>query len=694
MNVAIDVLRHFIAVPEDPRQLRELLDDTGLEVKRFADGVFTLELLANRGDHHCYEGIARELNGRLGLGVCVPEVAALEAGPSPFPVLVESDLCPVYTATLLERKGEGGTLGADERRVLDAAGIHSISLPVDASNLANLELGQPTHSFDADTITGALRVRLSAQGERAWPLFAEARVELPVGTLVIADDEKILAVAGVIGCEESKTTESTRRILLESAHFDPVAVRKASRALGITTDSSARFERGSDPARAIAGAGRVVHLLEKFGPWHRVGPAAVLGDWHDPVRVVSLNVAAAAAYLAMDLDAARITELLERYGFIVTGDAARLAVRVPTWRLWDVAFAADLYEELAKAIGYDNTPTRLPPVDQGVLPSETEHRRSICNDVLVGHGFFELFTDGFYSRALRDRLGITEGHALWRHVETANALDRAYSLLKNSCLPQAVEAVATNLRVRNTEVAAFEWTQTFHLQPFPAVPQRNASPCTERGVLWAIVSGRDRPHAWQDTARPADVFFLKGLIEELGRALDLDLRTGPVGDDPLRDLLHPGRQAAVLLHGQPVGVLGEVHPAICQAFKLKNARPCYFELSTDALFGAPAAHPSYVEPPARQPMERSLAFSLPPRVEAGAVAALLKSGGPDWLDHVDIVDLFAHDEAGVPMRAVTFDLVFSASEADRTSDEVNAVLSALIEAVHGRFGEAGVKLRT
>jgi len=231
VKIAHDVLRRFVEVPSDPKVLRALFDDLGLEVKRVEpDGsglgtVFTLELLANRGDHYCYHGIAREIAGRTGARVALPMVDRLEVGPSPVPLRIDTPRCLLYTATLFEHDGKAQPLAGERLLPLLAAGLHSVSAPVDATNLANLELGQPTHAFDADTIVGGIVVRDSVAGEKAWPLFAPGPVEIPAGTLVIADDQKILAIAGVIGCEESKTTDATRRLLLESACFDPVAVR-------------------------------------------------------------------------------------------------------------------------------------------------------------------------------------------------------------------------------------------------------------------------------------------------------------------------------------------------------------------------------------------------------------------------------------------------------------------------------------
>ncbi|MFK7926642.1 MAG: phenylalanine--tRNA ligase beta subunit-related protein, partial [Myxococcota bacterium] len=641
MRIRRSVLARFTEVPRESRLLRDLFDDVGLEVKRLddlpGDVGLTLELLANRGDHHGYEGIARELSGRTGHPVQAPPVAELTVGASPIPMTCTTEKCPVYTATLLVRDEPGlGQLTPEQLAPITAADQDSVSAPVDATNLANLELGQPTHAFDADTLVGGIQIRLSTAGETALPLFADERIEVPEGTLVIADSEKILAIAGVIGCQESRTTESTRRIVLESAHFDPVSVRLASRAIQINTDSSARFERGSDPSAPLRGAGRVVELLKSAG-WRVEGNTGVVGDWTDPHRVIPLSVPAAGAFLEVPLRLEDTRDRLTRYGFIVSpawpewdadqgwslpaelddASPSRLRnivlVRVPAHRLWDVEDVADLYEELAKSIGYNETPSHLPPIDLGALPSVAEQQKDAASQVLLGLGFTEVVLDGFYGRDLIERLDLPETHPLHRAVETQNALDRAYSLLKNNGFVQAIECVGVNLNLRTDQIKAFEWTRTFH----PDLTAPNGV-CTERDLLWAVACGQDREAGWAEKGRPADAWFLKGVVQSLATELKLPLTVGPASaDDPLHDVLHPGRQAGIYLGSDRIGVLGEAHPKVLAAYKIKRARPVYLEIDAGALLAAAPKGPDWSMPSSSQSIERDLAFTLPDRVHAG-----------------------------------------------------------------------------
>ncbi|MEN0066345.1 MAG: phenylalanine--tRNA ligase subunit beta [Myxococcota bacterium] len=692
MRVGLDVLRRYVAVPEDPAETRRLLDEQGLEVKRVETDevgtVFNLELLANRGDHHCYEGIARELDGRLGTGLTKPTFAELTVGDSPIELKLETELCTRYTATRLVKRGDG-ELPAEAQRLLQAAGLNPVGPAVDATNIANLEWGQPTHAFDADTIVGPITIRTSRSGEQAWPLFAEAKVTLPEGTVVIADDEKILAIAGVIGCEESRTTDSTTTLLLESATFDPVAVRIASRALQIFTDSSARFERGADHERPLVGAGRVVELLQQAG-WEVEGTTGeVVGALPAP-RQLTLSLADAQHFLGTDESATGLGDRLRRYGFGVSIADETLEVDVPSWRLPDVHHEADLLEELAKSIGYDQTPIELPPVQMGAQPSDWELRRDRVEQALLGQGFYEVFTDGFYGRKVFEQLGIAEDHPLFAHVETQNALDRAYSLLKNNALHQALEAAVVNERRRTLAGQMFEWTRTFHptgvLNAADTPPHEAAAPCTERSLMWAMSFGERQGQA-------LDARFLVGVVREIATETGLALTVEALdAAHPLASFLHPGRAGVVHLDGETVGVLGEVHPAVLKRYKIKRIRPCYLEIEQAALAG-PGMRPTFVEPAVHQPIVRTVALAVPPPTPAGDVRAAFLADAPEGLSFVDVVDVFVGEEDGSQVRSITFELSYSNDDNQRTADDVNQMTETLVAAVLKRFTAVGVHRR-
>lgn len=690
MKISANVLRRFCAgTPAEPKALRKLLDDLGIEVKRLdlqpKDALLTLELLANRGDHHCYAGVAREVAARTKTALQLPAAPALQVGAPPLPLRIESDKCLLYTATPLRVTGGlKRSLGAAADELLNAAGLLTGNAAIDVTNLVNLELGQPSHAFDRARIQGGITIRLSRPGEKAWLLFTPEPRDLPTGTLVIADDVKVLAIAGVIGCEDSKIQDDTKEIILESAAFDPVTVRLGGRSLATFTDASARFERGSDPTLASVAAGRIAHLLKEAGVAELAGALGVVGDWRDPNRVVPLRAGELAAFLGREFSEAEIVERLTAFGF---EPRPSLSFKVPPHRLWDVESEEDLFEEVARSVGFNDLPEGLPPVALGARPSQAEVLLGVAEDVLVGAGFYEIYTDGFYSRQVPERLGQSEGKPLFAHVETVNSLDNSFSLLKNNCLAQALQAIADNLNVRAQDVRFYEWTRTFH-------PDKQAANgvCSERDVLYGVCSGRERPEAWEAGGRAADVFFLKGIFEQLKKSLDLPLELGaPDASYALTSLLHPHRSLSLRIAGTSVGVIGEVLPQVAQAFGIKFAKACYFEISRDALLGNPANSPNFELPPSMPDVDRVLNFGVPLGVSVREIAPLLKAGAPAWLSRISIADLFSGN-GDASKRAVAFKLSFNAEES-RTSDQLNDACAAMVKSVVDSLGSRGVEQR-
>lgn len=674
MKLLLEHLRTHTDLPSSPAEARELLDEVGIEVKSLETSsvgtVVNCELLANRGDHYCYHGVAREVRGRTGGALHFPRLRELDVlAADDTRVRVETPLCLVYTVTELFRGDAKGVLPADVLAPLVAADVHSISAPVDASNLTNFDIGQPTHAFDADTIDGPITIRTSRQGEKAWMLFTAEAVEIPDGTLVIADDSKILGIAGVIGCVESGVTDKTTRILLESACFDPVAVRIASRQLNQPTDAAARFMRGGDPTLPLAGAARVAYLLESHAGF-RVGSAYTAGDWKDPQRKIVVDVAKTARFIsAPGMPHLEMAERLTRYGFTVEVEVNTLTTTIPPHRLWDVHFEADLAEEVLKSVGYNATAITLPHVEMGALPSHAENVAERVNEVLVGEGFYEIFTDSFYGRGVRERLGIAEGDPLWEHVEMQNSIERNYSLMRNNTIAQALDALATNLNNKLANVKMYEWARVYRPD------------LRERGILWALANGRDRGPFWGDKGRPADSVYLKGIVEQLRLELRVDLRVGPSDGHPLERFFHPGRRAGIRLGERVVGILGEVHPTLAARFDIKRQRPAYLEIETDALLVPPAPR-AYTEPPTRQPIVRSVAYALPRGITAAEVRDTLASAAPTFLRDIRMVDLFELPDA----RAITFEIEYLSEEA-LTGETINAATEAMMAAVQERFGD-------
>ncbi|MEO0605846.1 MAG: hypothetical protein AAF211_30720, partial [Myxococcota bacterium] len=432
----------------------------------------------------------------------------------------------------------------------------------------------------------------------------------------------------------------------------------------------------------------VVELLRHAG-WEVEGTTGEVGAGALEHREVTLSVAHARAFLGTDEDAGELGERLERYGFGVTMAGDTLTCVVPSWRLPDVHHEADLLEELAKSIGYDRTPIELPVVGLGAPPSAWEQRRDRIEEVLLGHGFFEVYTDGFYSRRVTELLGFDEGHPLRRHVETLNAIDdRAYSLLKNNCAHQMLDAVATNERRRTLSGQMFEWTRTFHPTDGATLdgpPAKAVGPAIERPLLWgACFGGRE--------GTPLDALFLTGVVRAIATETGLPLVVDQLADHPLATVLHPGRRGVIRLGDDVVGVIGEIHPAVLPRYKIKRLRPCYFEIDQGAL-QREGGRPDYVEPPKHQPIVRTVALAVPPPTPADAVRRAFVTSGPAELQRVDVVDVFVAVEDRSEVRSLTFELSYDNDDNQRTADDVNQATETLVAAVLEQFRPAGVQRR-
>jgi phenylalanyl-tRNA synthetase beta chain len=554
---------------------------------------------------------------------------------------------------------------------LIAADIHSISAPVDASNLTNFDLGQPSHAYDADKVDGPIIVRLSRNGEKAWLLFTPEPIEIPEGTLVIADNSKILGIAGVIGCADSAISSSTTRILLEAACFDPVAVRISSRALNLATDAAARFMRGGDPTLPLVGAGRVAKLLEEHCGY-RVGDAYIAGDWKNPRRTIEVDVERTKRFIGASLSHLEMAERLTRYGFTVEPEVDKLTVTVPPRRLWDVHFEADLQEELLKSVGYNETVVSLPRVEMGALPSHRDNVFARTAEMLVAEGFYEIFTDSFYSPKMRERLGVAEGDPLWAHVDVLNSQEGDYAMMRNNTVAQALDALATNVNNKLASIKIYELARIY-------LPD-----LSEREILWALANGRDRGPFWGDKGRPADAVYLKGILEQLRLELRLDLDFGPADDHRLARFFHPGRRSGIRVDGKLAGIFGELHPTVVQNFGIKRQRPVYFEIEAQALLAPPSPR-VYSEPSSRQPIVRNVAYAIPSGITADDVRNALLEAAPPFLRAIRITDLFEMPPPADNIRAVTFEIEYLSEDA-LTGETINAATETMMASVSERFG--------
>lgn len=687
MKLLLDYLNHFIPeIPKQAKELRDLFESLGLEIKRIDTSDWGtslhLELPANRGDHHSYWGVAHELSTRLETSVSLlPQRPLSTTTPERFQI--ESDLCLAYSLTALEVENNQSSLTNTFQAPLLASGCQLVNLAVDISNLVNLEYGQPTHVFDADKIQGTITIRTSKPEEQAHLLFQSTPIALPEGMLIIADDQKVLAIAGVIGCETSKATHQSKRLLIESACFDPVAVRKSAKQLNLSTATSIRFERGSDYTMIQPAVERIIYLLQQHTTI-LYQSTMELAQATFSQEAIPFNLAKLNQFIGVDFSENEVLKILKQGGFTSASqlDQGLYHMEVPPHRYWDVKTPEDLYEEVCRGYNYDHLPVELPSNTIGASQPRHETVQEQTEHILFSHGFYEIFTDGFYSRKAREQLKIDKDHPLWNHVEIQNAVDKDCALLKNNGLVQALDLLKQNARRQFRDVKVFEWTNIF-------IPQ-DPSICQEIPILWSVVSG-NATHTWHNQ-RPWDIWYFKGILEvildQVGVAYEILVEKS---QHRLTDMLHPYQQLTIMQNEQPMGILGKIHPRLCEGAALAPTNPFYLELETQILFQEPKTI-RYRLPPGLQPIHRNLTFLLPDRVPAQSIQDCIDTFAIRHLESITVEDVYAMKKEGHSHRAVTFLLQFSNEHRPLASD-INQTCDTIIAQVTDQLSSQGVVLR-
>ncbi len=683
MKIPVSWVRDFVELTVEPRQLGDDLTSIGLAcdgIEFFGDeAVLDLDITTNRVDAMNMYGIARELAAFYSLPLRPLNLTFPESGsPSGelLRVAIEApDLCPRFAARVFDVR-VGPSPGWLKDR-LELAGQRSISNIVDLSNYVMLEMGQPTHAFDLSRLKGGLlKARMAANGEVIQTLDGVDRT-LTATMGVVADEGSALAIAGVMGGASSEISDETRTVALEAAYWNPLLIRRASKALGMHTDASHRFERGADPAAGPVSIARFAHLAAR-GAMGSARPGLIQAEGA-PVteRRLTLNLGHVDARLGAPVPAKQAMTILTRLGFEVKepdpGAATHLVrereweVLTPSWR-GDCTREVDLIEEVARHVGVMTIPRTVPPSRRaaGLTGAQRTERR--LKALLPGLGYREVLHLNFVSSA---RCDPSQGGV----VRIANPLSVEQDALRTSLvMPGLLESVERNQRRGARDIAFFEMGRTF--SPSGDGP-------VETARLAFILCGAT-PRGWSARPRALDFFDLKRTLETL---LDRHPR-GPVRfvreDAP--PFLHPGRRVTLRLGDAVIGWLGEVHPDTIAAFSLKD-RPVVAELSLDVLNEQSAVT---VEPLSRFPeVARDLSILAPLSVSALDLMALARETAGPALREAGLIDRF--EGAGVPEGQVSLTLSLKFQDAARTlsSEEVEQA----VEAVRASFAARGYNVR-
>lgn len=661
-----------------------------VEVLGLGDVVLEMEITPNRGDWASMLGMAREVRSHFGGELTPPDTQPIESGaPATDHVAVEieaTDGCPRYVARVVR----GVAVGPSPewlRERLEAGGIRAINNVVDVMNLVMLEFGQPLHAFDLATLHGGrVRVRRATAGEKLVTLDGQARA-LESADLVIADADRGIALAGVMGGAETEVSPSTTDVLIEAAQFHPTDVRRTARRLGLHSEASYRFERGVDPEGVARAADRAARLLvELAGAQAAPGRVEARGTALAHTDTVRLDPARVNRLLGTDLSPDDVATLLRRADFETASNSAALVVSVPSWR-HDVSQEADLVEEVARVFGYDRIPTTLPvgPVSPVSRPAGSQLGER-ARDALVAQGLVECVTLPFSPPADPDHLGLAQDDARRRGVRLRNPIIEENSELRTSLVPSLLRAAHHNLARQADVLRIFEVGPCF----LAGGRGEEGLPAEPVGVAGLITRG-DRPGFWKSNERIPLFFLGKGVAErvlfDLGYAAwcRSDPGTGGSELEGAEPYHHPGAAARFGVGERVIGSVGELHPEVAARFGIEV--PCVvFELDLSGLLALPQREVGSQEL-SRQPMaRRDLAVILDRDAAAGDVQeAIRAASGPDLVS----VELFDRYEGrGVPQGKVSlaFRLVFQRNDRAVREAEIAKRVDRVVKMLAHRFG--------
>lgn len=617
------------------------------------DTLITLKLTPNRADCLSLQGLAREVGAITGAEVRFPQI--VEVAPSiqdavPLQVTA-SEACPRYLARVVRGIDAQAATPRWMAQRLERSGIRPLLAPVDITNYVLLELGQPMHAFALSRLNGGIEVRLARPGERLELLDGQV-VELAPDMLVIADAGGPVALAGIMGGRPASVERVTVDVMLEAAFFAPAAIAGRARRLGLSTDSSHRFERGVDFGAIRQAMERATQLLLDIcgGQAGPITEAVAELPWREPI---TLRLARLTRVAGIELDADQVARDLAAIGAGVERQGDRLVVTPPSFR-FDLTIEEDLIEEAVRLFGYDNIPAQPPAAPSRMLPQdETVLADDTLRQMMVDLDYQEVITYSFVDPAWETALD-----AGARPLLLANPIASQLSAMRTTLWGGLIETLRHNLNRQQARVRIFELGRVY--VSLAEQPMR----------LGGLVYGDALPEQWGAPSRRVDFFDLKGDLERLfGHALD-----ARGGEHPA---LHPGQCAELWADGRSIGWIGSLHPRLVQAFDLPAA-PVLFELDSLAL--ARRSLPRHAALSRFPQMQRDLAFVLDVHTPAGELLAALREAAADRVRSIEVFDDYRGKGVAENQKSLAIRVVMQDTERTLTDQEVDDAVQKLVDA--------------
>jgi len=657
----------IIILPDDAPVGMPLADYLG-------DIILEVEVPTNRPDCLSILGIAREVAALTDAEFRPPIIDYPEEGPEVQELIeveiADPDLCSRYTAAVV--------LGVEIKpspylvqRRLRAAGMRPINNVVDATNYVMLELGQPIHAFDYDKIRGRKIIVRRAREDRTFTTLDGVTRNLFPDTLLIADAEGPVAIAGVMGGMESEVTTETKNILIESANFNRVSIRRTSRFLGLRTEASLRFEKGLDPYLPPEGAKRTAQLIKE---WAGGTIAKGLVDVHIPLpprRTITFHLSELERFIGMSYPKEQVVSILGKLGFELKEEGPQTyTVTVPTHR-GDVTEQADLVEEVARIAGYDLIPTEMIPAPSSpqIFPELLKWEEA-AKDVLVACGLYEVKTYALISQELLDKFGLSYPLPL---LSVANPMTPEHVFLRPTLLPSLLRTLAYNLRFQDG-AKIFELARVY-------LPRENDLP-QERMTLAIAMAGEAEELNWFGTSRKLDFFDLKGVVEELVERMGISNYQFLPAEDPA---FFPGQTAWLKVGEDTIGILGKLNPDIAEAFEVEEE-----VFMAEFNFEALASHASSLREfklVSRYPaVVQDIAIVVDEEIPAEEVRKVIMEAGKPFIRSAILFDFYRGKPVPPGKKSLAYSITFQADDRTLTDKEVTKLRDRVIKELERKLG--------
>lgn len=632
------------------------------------DHVIDISITPNRGDCFSIRGVAREIGVINQLPVTAPEIQDVAATlADQKQVVVTTDGCPRYLGRVIKNVNTKAPTPAWMEQALARSGIRQHSILVDITNYVLMELGQPLHAFDGDEVQGSVHVRQASANEKLV-LLNEQEIELTEDVMVIADDVKALAIAGIMGGLSSSVTDETAEIFLESAFFAPLHIAGRARRYGLHTDASQRYERGVDfelPMIAMQRASQLIQALAggDFGPITVSEKTELL-----PKReAIELNQAQVDQLLGYQVPTVFITDALQRLGCDVTVKAEGEWIVVPPSHRYDMAIYQDLIEEVARIHGYDNIQISLPVIDVKLAQHQDQFELTQLRQTLVTLGYQEAISFSFADLKLEKQL-----NSQVNPLALSNPISSDLAVMRSTLLSSLIPCVQYNINRQQSRVRFFELGLRFDYQNAKSIEDLKQIP-----TLTMIAVGSKQIESWHGKAQVMDFFDLKGEVEEILAAGRVQVEY--VRSD--REWLHPGQSAEILVDGKSVGYLGRLHPSLENALDLSTT--WIAELDQSAVLQTYVSN--FTELSRFPSVRRDIALVISDKINVSEIQQLIEKTGGELLDSTWLFDVYTGQGVEQGKRSLAFALLWQHPSRTLEDAEIKSGMDHIIQVLEDTY---------